>query len=41
MGLTLMGIPQFVQQIITGVILLAAISYDRLLVLVSRKAATP
>lgn len=30
-GLTLLGIGQFVQQIITGVILLAAISNDRLL----------
>ena len=33
LGLTLMGVPQFVQQIITGIILLAAIGYDRLLVL--------
>ena len=32
-GLTLQGVPQFVQQIITGVILLAAVGYDRLLVL--------
>lgn len=31
LGLTLLGISQFVQQIITGVILLAAISNDRLL----------
>jgi ribose/xylose/arabinose/galactoside ABC-type transport system permease subunit len=30
-GLTLQGVPQFVQQIITGIILLAAIGYDRLL----------
>ena len=30
-GLTLQGVPQFVQQIITGLILLAAVSYDRLL----------
>lgn len=32
LGLTLQGVPQFVQQIITGVILLAAVGYDRLLV---------
>jgi ribose/xylose/arabinose/galactoside ABC-type transport system permease subunit len=32
-GLTLQGVPQFVQQIITGGILLAAIGYDRLLLL--------
>lgn len=31
LGLTLQGVPQFVQQIITGLILLAAIGYDRLL----------
>jgi ribose/xylose/arabinose/galactoside ABC-type transport system permease subunit len=31
LGLTLQGVPQFVQQIITGVILLAAVGYDRLL----------
>jgi ribose/xylose/arabinose/galactoside ABC-type transport system permease subunit len=31
LGLTLQGIPQFVQQIITGAILLAAVGYDRLL----------
>ena len=30
-GLTLQGVPQFVQQIITGAILLAAVGYDRLL----------
>jgi ribose/xylose/arabinose/galactoside ABC-type transport system permease subunit len=30
-GLTVSGVSQFVQQILTGVILLAAISYDRLL----------
>jgi ribose/xylose/arabinose/galactoside ABC-type transport system permease subunit len=30
-GLTLQGVPQFVQQVITGVILLAAVGYDRLL----------
>jgi len=30
-GLTLQGVPQFVQQIITGLILLAAVGYDRLL----------
>jgi ribose/xylose/arabinose/galactoside ABC-type transport system permease subunit len=35
-GLTLQGVPQFVQQIITGGILLAAVGYDRLL-LVRRK----
>jgi ribose transport system permease protein len=29
--LTLLGVPQFVQQIITGIILLAAVGYDRLL----------
>jgi len=33
LGLTLQGVPQFVQQIITGVILLAAVGYDRLLAL--------
>jgi ribose/xylose/arabinose/galactoside ABC-type transport system permease subunit len=33
LGMTLMGIGQFVQQIITGAILLAAVGYDRLLVL--------
>ncbi len=32
LGLTLQGVPQFTQQIITGAILLAAIGYDRLLV---------
>jgi ribose transport system permease protein len=26
-----MGVPQFVQQVLTGVILLAAVGYDRLL----------
>jgi ribose/xylose/arabinose/galactoside ABC-type transport system permease subunit len=31
LGLTLQGVPQFVQQIITGAILLAAVGYDRLL----------
>jgi ribose/xylose/arabinose/galactoside ABC-type transport system permease subunit len=31
LGLTLQGVPQFTQQIITGAILLAAIGYDRLL----------
>jgi ribose/xylose/arabinose/galactoside ABC-type transport system permease subunit len=30
-GLTLQGVPQFVQQIITGLILLAAVGYDRAL----------
>ena len=33
LGLTLEGVPQFVQQIITGAILLAAVGYDRLLLL--------
>ena len=33
LGLTLMGVPQFVQQILTGIILLAAVGYDRLLAL--------
>jgi ribose/xylose/arabinose/galactoside ABC-type transport system permease subunit len=37
LGLTLQGVPQFVQQILTGVILLAAVGYDRLLVLRRRK----
>lgn len=32
-GLTLQGVPQFVQQIITGMILLAAVGYDRFLFL--------
>lgn len=32
-GLTLLGVSQFVQQILTGLILLAAIAYDRLQVL--------
>lgn len=36
-GLTLQGVPQFVQQIITGGILLAAVGYDRLLLLRRRK----
>ena len=31
LGLTLLGVSQFVQQIMTGVILLAAVGYDRLL----------
>jgi ribose/xylose/arabinose/galactoside ABC-type transport system permease subunit len=30
-ALTVLGVPQFVQQVLTGAILLAAISYDRLL----------
>lgn len=38
-GLTVLGVSQFVQQILTGVILLAAIAYDRLL-LVRRRAGT-
>jgi ribose/xylose/arabinose/galactoside ABC-type transport system permease subunit len=38
LGLTLLGVPQFTQQIITGVILLVAISYDRLLLLRRRRA---
>lgn len=33
LGLTLMGVQQFVQQIITGLILLVAVGYDRLLVM--------
>ena len=33
LGLTLEGVPQFVQQITTGVVLLAAVGYDRLLLL--------
>ena len=32
-GLTLIGISQFVQQILTGAILLGAVGYDRLLAL--------
>ena len=32
LGLTLQGVSQYVQQIITGAILLAAVGYDRLLV---------
>lgn len=36
-GLTVLGVSQFVQQILTGAILLAAITYDRLL-LVRRRA---
>jgi ribose/xylose/arabinose/galactoside ABC-type transport system permease subunit len=32
-GLTLLGVSQFVQQILTGAILLAAVGYDRLLVI--------
>ena len=39
LGLTLMGISQFVQQILTGVILLAAVGYDRLLVLRGQRKA--
>lgn len=40
-GLTLLGVSQFVQQILTGIILLAAICYDRVLVVrrQSRQAA--
>ena len=37
LGLTLMGVPQFVQQILTGIILLAAVGYDRLLVVRRRR----
>ncbi|MEO8668245.1 MAG: ABC transporter permease [Bauldia sp.] len=37
LGLTLQGVPQFVQQIITGGILLAAVGYDRLLLLRRRR----
>ena len=33
LGLTLLGVPQFVQQIITGLILLLAVGYDRMLAL--------
>ena len=33
LGLTLLDVPQFVQQIITGLILLLAVGYDRLLAL--------
>jgi ribose/xylose/arabinose/galactoside ABC-type transport system permease subunit len=33
LGLTLEGVPQFVQQITTGAVLLAAVGYDRLLLL--------
>jgi ribose/xylose/arabinose/galactoside ABC-type transport system permease subunit len=36
-ALTLQGVPQFVQQILTGAILLAAIGYDRLLLLRRRR----
>ena len=41
-GLTLLGVSQFVQQILTGAILLAAICYDRFLVIrrQSRQAAS-
>jgi ribose/xylose/arabinose/galactoside ABC-type transport system permease subunit len=43
LGLTLEGVPQFVQQITTGVVLLAAVGYDRLLLLrrKSRQAVGP
>jgi ribose/xylose/arabinose/galactoside ABC-type transport system permease subunit len=37
LGLTLQGVPQFTQQIITGAILLAAVGYDRLLFLRRRR----
>ncbi len=37
LGLTLQGVPQFVQQVITGVILIAAVGYDRLLLLRRRR----
>jgi len=37
LGLTLQGVEQFVQQIITGAILLAAVSYDRILVVRRRR----
>jgi ribose/xylose/arabinose/galactoside ABC-type transport system permease subunit len=40
LGLTLMGVPQFVQQIITGCILLAAVGYDRLLALARQRRLT-
>ncbi len=39
LGLTQMGISQFVQQILTGVILLAAVGYDRVMVLRARQKA--
>lgn len=40
LGLTLQGVEQFVQQIITGTILLAAVSYDRILVVRRRRRLT-
>jgi ribose/xylose/arabinose/galactoside ABC-type transport system permease subunit len=42
-GLTLLGVSQFVQQILTGAILLAAVCYDRFLVIrrQSRQAPNP
>jgi ribose/xylose/arabinose/galactoside ABC-type transport system permease subunit len=40
-GLTVLGVSQFVQQILTGAILLAAISYDRLLLLRRARAFVP
>ena len=39
LGLTLLGVGQFVQQIITGAILLAAVGYDRMLVLRRQRPA--
>lgn len=41
LGLTLEGVPQFTQQIITGAILLAAIGYDRLLLRRRRPSGVP
>jgi ribose/xylose/arabinose/galactoside ABC-type transport system permease subunit len=40
LGLTLLGVGQFVQQIIAGAILLAAVGYDRLLVLRRQRRLT-
>ena len=40
LGLTLEGVPQFVQQITTGVVLLAAVGYDRLLLLRRQSSRT-
>jgi ribose/xylose/arabinose/galactoside ABC-type transport system permease subunit len=40
LGLTLLGVGQFVQQIITGAILLAAVGYDRMLVLRRQRQPT-
>lgn len=40
-GLTVLGVSQFVQQILTGAILLAAIAYDRLLLVRRAQAFVP